>query len=465
MSYLPTFSFDYEVSANEGREDKIELELRDFFLRANPDELDDIRNCLAVTPFNMRDEISEAHGWIFSRPNEAEGHRKPLQVRNSELRNPPSPERAGRPLFGGHWHLYYSPAATDTRRNYCTFLRLSLNPLRFVRHQSIPRPIGSPLLWRAPRLNTQPDGVSAGGEFSLDGEDNWLPDTTPWHVFANPARWPHHLNRYVCGVGEAFTDELRRVIALQGGQLSVREDFRLKKVETAFEFGAVEPTQLVRSLIPLLMEYRADNFEMSEFPVPRTSREQNSISFSMRIRPEVSLRVYAKTNRRIRFEIIHEGMNVRELLDETPRAHGQSGPRRSRPRNAISRCLAALRENAANEMNTLLQFLRTRSRIVPSHISPLSFLVTVASVLNNRELAHTVVSLLSTFGAISSRKMSAELREGLHALTAAGVLEFNRTRRGYEVRPAYRDAVSLLREHETIFLLTTARQRRRPAAQ
>ena len=113
-------------------------------------------------------------------------------------------------------------------------------------------------------------------------------------------------------------------------------------------------------------------------------------------------------------------------------------------------------------MNALLEHFRSESRIIPSHISPLSFLVTVASVLGDSDLAHTVVSLLTTHqGGISSREAPPELRAAAHKLTEAGVLAFNRARRGYQVTVPYREALSVMRGNDTLYLLTTARQRSR----
>lgn len=461
MSCLTPFSFDAEVTRNDCREDKIELVLGTFSLSASRDEIEAIREHICVAPKNVREgghaDTLRLYGWLFNRPNEPQGRWNPLQIRNRSLPHVRPRERVCRPLFGGHWMLRNPTGGRDVH----TVLRLSLNPMRFVRNQEAPRPIGLPATWGIARLNERDTAPNTRGEFALDGEDNWIPATGILQAFASAARWRQHLRRYVLGVAEAFTDELDRQLETHGGILTVRENFTLRKVEMAFDFAANEPTELVRSLIPLLSEYRADNCDVSAFPVPSESRAENSLCFRMGIRQGVLLRVYAKTNRRIRFEFIYEKINCRELLGEPPERGRNIGTPAPRAWDELFECLAALRARAADEMNALLQYLRQQSRVVESHYSPLSLMVRIGTILCDHELAHTVVSLLAKFGAISSRRASDELSHALHALSESGILAFDRTRRGYVPCAPYREAVAMLRGDESLYLLTTARQRRR----
>ena len=319
--------------------------------------------------------------------------------------------------------------------------------------------MASPASRRRSRITESLEPPSTNGEFSLDGKDNWIPNTGKFQTFASHLHWPRHLRSYVHTVGENFTEELRRVCDnAQTVRMSHSEDFKLRKVETAFDFAATNPTELVRSLAPLLSAYRASNAEVSEFRPPRLARDENSLSVKVQIRNGVSLRVYAKTNRRVRFEIIHDSINHRELLREPQQDHGQS-VQRQRPWRDLPKCLAALREKAADEMNELFAYFRKEKRIIPSHISPMSFLVSVASILCDREMTHTVVSLLSANGTIASRGASEELRSALLSLTKHGVLKYDSECRGYKVCAPYRHALSMLRSEETLHLLTTARVR------
>lgn len=467
MSLLPLFSFDHNVTADDGREDKIEATFGTWTFYSIPDELDELREYMSVLPArqwrNLVGYVRDRYGYLFNRPNDPQGRRNPLHIRNRPYPVARLPEHIGRPLFGGDWMLRYSQSNTGERRDFHTVLRLSLNPQRFLRNQPVPSPIGSLHTWEQPRITELENRPDCAGEFSLDGADNWLPNTSTFRAFATPARWRVHLRRYFQAVRDAFTAELERVMGeRQMPALQEQEDCSIRTVETAFDFATNSPLELVNSLVPLLSGYRADNVEVNEYRVPQlqTERVQNSLSVRVRIRDNTWLRVYAKTNRRVRFEIIHDEINIREVLGEAPVPTSQSGPRPRRSLAQLLQCLSILRERAAAEMNAFLQYCRHRSHIEPSHISPMLFLVEVANVLRDGLLAQIVVSILTNLhGVISSRRASDEVLDAAHALADAGILKYDRSQRGYVPTVDYEMAVALLRDHETIHTVTTGRQR------
>lgn len=459
---LPPLSFEHEVTADEGREDKIDLSLGNWMLSASRAQLRDIRNYLAVPPVNARvtADWAVSYGYLFNRPQTGRGKMPPLRIRNRPIESAARRQFSGKPLFGGEWVAFdRGRASSPLFRRFESFLYLSLNPLRFVRHQAIPRPIGAPDTWGVPRITEAERPLETGGEFALDGKDNWLPDRIVFNAFAKAERWPHHLRLYVFAVGDALTAELERVTARHTGQFLHIPDFRLRKVETAFEFAATEPTELLRSFSQQLMAYRADDFSIQHFPAPEILRVENALSLKTTIRQGVSLRVYAKTNRRIRFEIIHERINHRALLGESRQPTGAATPQRDWTR--LLDCLAILRQRSADEMNSLFRYMRNRSSVPRSQITPLGLLVQMASAIENYEMTHTVASLLAEFSVIASRKASCELLAALHALARNGIVKFDRQRRGYAVTPPYRQALHLLSSEDTFRLLVTARSRPR----
>ena len=372
---LSPLSFEHEVTAEEGREDKIELCLGNWIIRANATEFRDLQESLAVPMEYLRDsaEAGSLSGYLFNRPNVINGRVRRLTVRKTRLESAAHIANAGKPLFGGEWVYRQGERFADGRRAYTTSLNLSLNPLRYVRHQPKPRPIGSPDTWGAARITENDNDWAHRGEFALDGRDNWLHDTPYFRAFTNSSRWENHLRRYVQGIGNAMSAELHRATGAYPLDISHPQDFRLKKVEVAFEFAATEPTELLRSFASpaphaLIV---ADDFSIRGFKYrpPETRRVKNSLSLTVNIRQGVFLRVYAKTNRRIRFEIIHENINHRELLRETPQERGaRVSPR---PWPSLFDCLARLREHSAREMNTLFRYMRNRSHVPSSPITPL----------------------------------------------------------------------------------------------
>jgi len=298
------------------------------------------------------------------------------------------------------------------------------------------------------------------GEFSLDGKDNWLPTGIFFETWANPHRWQRHLRSYVMGVAAEFHNQLEHAIDItRGTRLHHVESFTLRKVETYWEFAATEPTELVRSLIPHLSSYSAGQTTISTFPVPSQMVNVNSLSFSLTLTAKLSLRVYAKTNRRVRFEIIQEDLNHRELLGLPLGRRGE--PRQPRPGsfNDILRCLYVLRERASNALNAVLEFLERHTQVVESQISAFSFLMSIAAALQDRALAHTIVSLLVFHGRIVPRAGGAEIRDACAQLVQAGIISYYPARQVYDVTSRYQYALQMLRAYPAGNLITTARDR------
>jgi hypothetical protein len=456
---LSPFSYNATVTADDAREDKIEVVLGDWKVRATPDEIAAIQEYIARPFGRAQRDAREArqYGYLFNRFSQAGGFTR-LHVRQQRLNSAAHVETSGVPLFSGYWDLLTARSLRQGQREYVTALHLFLNPLRFVRYQPIPRRIGVRRSWPL-RILKGEGTIETEGEFALDGNDNWIPATSEYDNFANAERWPQHLIRYLIGIRSAFESELERVTARWGGRYFIEENFQLRNVEVAFEFAAASPIELLWQLLEPLKEYRADNFEVREYPSDDVDRERNALCFSMKIRGGVWLRAYAKTNCRIRFEFIFDEINRRELLNEVPQPHGTPPARRKWEQ--LPECLAELREQAAREMNLLLQYFRVNSHIPHSQVTPLALLVRIASLIGNHELTLTIATLLVRFKTIDPRQAGPELRRALHALKRGGILRFSKAQRGYVASPRYRQPLQFLSQHDILHLTLTARIRSR----
>ncbi len=461
MRQLQTFSFDLQVSPEDGREDKIELELGDWFVVGTPARLDELRDSLAVAPDFLRagDAVAvHEYGWMFNRPREVQRRRKPLVIRSHDPAPWVQDEELAQPLlFGGEWTLQYSNTGAETR-NIGTSLQLSLNPLRFVRNQ--PRTtVANPASWPPARITKLPNSGRGGGEFSLDGRDNWLPDTPFYRRLASNERWPLHLQRYIAAVTGNFLSELNRV-ANGRATIEPRPNFSLRKVETVWEFAHPAPTELVATIAPLLIAYAARDTQVQHFP-PTESTSGNCLCVQIGLSAGVRLRVYAKTNRRVRFEIIQDEINVREILGEPVRRRSEGLPRQPRrPWRQIVPCLTSLRVRAAEELNAVFAYLNERHRIAPSPYSPMRLIVAISTVLRDADMAHTILSLLVTQQKIVPREVSTEVVDAARLLVDAGVLEYSMQRRIYEATLPYRAPLATLRRADLRHLGNGGVQRR-----
>jgi len=457
MPPLPPFTFRSQVTAEHAREDKIEISLGKWVFNASSSDFQEVRDYISVAPIAFTEDNSNpTFGWIFNRPS----FQNQMLLNIRTRRNPRIfySDRTEAPLFSGECRFQRDGDLIIAG------LHLTLNPLRFIRHQVQHVLTGDPDAWPNPQLNESEVLGNAEGEYSLDGEDNWLPMTPPYFDNNFPAMWPQHIKRYIEGVGEAFRQELARVTSYFHQSVNCVEHFSFKKVEVAFEFRARSTTSLVRNLIPILKEFRGGDFDEKEHP-PTECRRKHSLSFLIGLRSGIALRLYAKTNRRIRFELIFDDINHRELLGE-PEPMSQAHISQPRPWNQIYDCLANLRTQAATEMNAILRFFRGQRRIQKSPITPLAFIVHISSVLQDTELAATIIELLTEFPVLVRRDVSSEIQNALQVLAEVEVLRFDRNRGGYVLRPFYHEPVAVLRSHPMQFLQlrTSARQRRRIAA-
>lgn len=180
MPPLPVFHFDRIVTAEDGREDKITMQLGAWAISCTNDTIPDFKEYLALPPMCSRDDpaVVPRYGWIFNRPSEARGGWGKMQIRTNEYEQAPRGYN-GTPLFSGHMLIHRERNPHPLLHTLRARLNLTLNPMRYVRHQDRPRfPLGHHSTWPQPslvkrNLNTE------GGEFSLDGNDNWIPASGP----------------------------------------------------------------------------------------------------------------------------------------------------------------------------------------------------------------------------------------------------------------------------------------------
>src|SRR5690606_28503415 len=125
-------------------------------------------------------------------------------------------------------------------------------------------------------------------------------------------------------------------------------------VETYWEFLADNPVSLVHDLAPYLNLLGAE-YSDRRYPAGyrETRRDRNSPSVKVLLRPGVFLRLYAKTNRRVRFEITHDFRKERlRLASDVQVERRSSDP--SRLRHWINACA----DDAAERLNDTLTFIQ-----------------------------------------------------------------------------------------------------------
>lgn len=481
---LPEFSISTRVSAPSARQDKIEFTFPLGVFRDTETRLDsampgisveEVAEYLGAPPLAVRSEANQdlaaSYSAYFNRPTGRDSEQR-LFVRREVIPSLTHDERfETAPLCSGILNLEERGARAS--RFVTAVYWANLNPTRFVRYQD-------PNILRSHLVNVlTPDLFSTrdngdGDEFALDGADNWIPqrEAAIWKSFTSDLNWPARLTDYFSAVETDMRGEMERraqISSLDGtGTLyftASDEPWMLRRVETYWEFandGGPELLEMIdramRSFCHLPYVRRA--FEGSGLNPERTRQRltPNEIAITGTAAPGIRVVAYAKTNRRIRFEVRYDAENLR------PRSHLLTLMRRVNGVPSMVRALQRLSEDAAEVMNVFLNHLERvlTDAVVPWQYSATDFLFDVTKRCNDAAAAQVIVRLLVSEGAVSRTDA---LTPSIDALRGAWILERTANRQGQQSAifiptPAYRAAVNYLSEIADVSRLTVARRQR-----
>lgn len=356
-------------------------------------------------------------------------------------------EVLGAPLFSGRCFIRRRVESREQAlKSALVNLTLELNPTRFVVHQ-----------W--PQDSTKRQGVNllkhqlpygVGAEYALDlgsdgrkPSDNWLPDKPHFVRHSQGKAWRGMLKAYLDVVFKAIGSEFKTAakLATLSAPESGGRQYKLNSVETYWEFSSLDPIKLVYDLVPLVAAFGERENSLRHYPKIRRRDElkhhHNSPVLSILVRDGVSLVIYAKTNRRVRFEVRHDLKRLKPPL-------GGIAAKVAKRRELLP-LFDALSEDAAKVVNSLLSFMRGKKSYSGASVSPLGFLAKFASVTQGMAGANGLLSMLIHNGRLV---MDAGIREAVLALREAGLIVSipRNNRRAHEIAPKYRKAVELLKK-------------------
>ncbi|MEC5127115.1 hypothetical protein VSU19_10165 [Verrucomicrobiales bacterium BCK34] len=258
-------------------------------------EIDVFRNYLGAPPRNRAGPGLGSFGWIFTRPDHSGRRRKGVQVRKSGAKWDGG--EIGCLLFGGtaKFSNYFREEATVDSESFIT-LQLDLNPTRFLRHQS------DQSLEEISLFRQENDESEEESEYSLDRNDNWIVNPGA----SNELPPSECFQRYLEAVVSGWEGEAERASELAHVSFErIEEKLNLKSIETYWEYEVNDPTGLVKGLKEPLEGYCGRSFLTRDYPafLEEVGQEVNSQFIALGKRNGVTIKVYAKTNKRIRFEV------------------------------------------------------------------------------------------------------------------------------------------------------------------
>lgn len=333
--------------------------------------------------------------------------------------------------------------------------RLTLNPTKWISQQSVRLTQSPDEEWLA-----TPSIMFARAEpFSL----HEIPLVRSANVFIGlprdlhlmkPAMWGTQIQRYVRDTVGLLNQSLSTAAELSGVQLTQdAHDFRLKELEIYWEFWSERPLEeMIR--IERGMRQAAASSTTSWWPLDPASRTRlasggaievgvndNSPRVSMRLAEGIVLRVYAKTNKRLRFEVAYKPSSARTDFYTTQ----FNSP------SSLADALVTARTPAAHRLQQVLGAIRMLANVVSEQKAPHELISDIYAAVPNVEHAQTLVSTLISCGRVAAYPKGS-MRDHLVRLRQCGIMRsFSRAGNDFvwTVTPRYRYALAILRGVES----------------
>jgi hypothetical protein len=242
-------------------------------------------------------------------------------------------------------------------------------------------------------------------------------------------------------------------------ELTTQDRFNLKEVETYFDFVVPTGTSIerVRSFESLLQGFGDLDKTAKDYPVHGWNK--NSRVLTVTVGSGVKLRIYAKTNKRVRFEVIHDLRRARFAI---PGATGRMRMRHTASTLArVYGMLDRLRADAADIVNRIIRHMRDQAALPATPKTAVDLLFNITKTLGNAEDARTVLSILLHKGSITSQP---QLQSALQKLRRAGILRTQKQnrRREHIVTEQYQYPLKMLTRHGAFPDLTVRHRTRTP---
>jgi hypothetical protein len=321
------------------------------------------------------------------------------------------------PLFGGYLEVR-KIAATEQLDSYILKLRLRINPTRFCAYQPTPSRVKRDnkierRLAESFVLFAKQDRISHATERTLDYKDNALLKPVS-KLNGSRGLWQQNLERYISLISDYLSNEIDEYhsggFILQGFE----SYYSLKSIETYWDIKCDNPITTIKSLERDFLTL-GNNTSTSYYNDAGTLTEGSAITLRAEFKTKQRLKLYAKTNKRVRVEIEHK-YNQNPALTE------------NRTYTATSlEDLISLINFASHESSELAnKFLSSLSEYSnhPSILSgnPLTFIQMIYRHLNDIELAEEISSLLTVSGGVPTGSAKGRYKEAFEKLILAGII-------------------------------------------
>lgn len=406
------------VTPETGRTDRVKVNMSLKTIEGQMIDIDKLRHRLGNRKSYSDEDL------LFTQPKQHGAFRPSMKVRAKAFSNGEKDPESN-PLFGGKLHFFNQ--ANTTGKAFLLCFHLDANLSLLARMQGVPRDLKT-LTYCG---SVPPEGDD--GEYSLDRKSNWILAGKQDALFS-PERW-----------GKFTADALEGIREKVAGAIDEARDASAEKVhfsgenhatlspeylEIYWEFWHDNPVALVRDFIGPLTDF-GKCIRVTSF---RESKEGNCHSLSLEIKAGCYLRIYAKTNKRLRFEVVHDLRKSPSLLERDGPGGKKTQARRVSNFEELGALLEILRRDAAKIVNQALDYLNRYFRVEPSGINQLALIVKIVQAVSNtrkksakekEEMTRGILELLRVRGCLHSENVPKELQFIRDALKREKILLAN----------------------------------------
>lgn len=270
--------------------------------------------------------------------------------------------------------------------------------------------------------------AASGTEYCLTDDMNLIigPDPVYRKALSKPAE--DHFMDCLRLMETFMTTELQDTAKSYGVTVVHLPYYSLRKIEFVWEFEHPNPIRFVEGLdVPMRALGPQSRRHRALVRGESLRVKQDSLSISAELSAGCDLIVYAKTNERVRFEVrldrdaIGMILKKRNGQDATGSENTDQKGRTTRNHDQLRRMVERLREAATERFQTALAML-DRQRVPPaSDVTALRLCAVVGHILQDDDLAHTVLETLRMRRSLAS-PLHSTMRGAADKLIEAKVL-------------------------------------------
>jgi len=409
--YMEGNILDTVFNANDAKQDKIELDIGEWFVQAIDSEMTGFIHCLGSQ------ERDQAHSPY--RAFQADNHLNSPTIKRLQILKP----KYGRglldnaPLFGGYLEVR-KVAATEQQDSYVLKLKLRINPTRFCAYQPTPSRVRhnnkiERRLAESFVLFAKQDRISHATERTLDYKDNALLKPVS-KLNGSRDLWQQNLERYISSISAYLSNEINEY---RSGGFTLRAFepyYSLKSIETYWDIKCDNPVVTIKSLESDFLTL-GNNTSTSYYNDAGALTEGSAIALRAEFKTGQRLKLYAKTNKRIRVEIEHKYSQNPSLAEK-----------RTYTATNIDDLLSMVNFASYESSRLANNFISSLSKY-SNHAdilngNALTFIQMIYRQLNDIELAEEVSSLLTVSGGVPTGSAKGKYKKALEDLMSAGII-------------------------------------------